>query len=248
MAQLADVPVGFFLLAALALLATADRPGPLSRQRALLLAGLTLGLGAWTKNEGVLYLLCVLLAHSVVTAREAGGRATAGAAATLMLGASPMLAVLVYHRATVSPGWLLARHTPDALTTRLLDPARYQAIGETLLRAGLGLGGWTVSAPALLVLCALVWGLHVAPSDRIGAGRTALSLAFALLGIAGVYLVTPLPLAWQLGTSLPRILIQLWPSTVLLFALVVHAPGRFDEPGPRVPGTDPDPGGRPDLT
>jgi hypothetical protein len=48
--------------------------------------------------------------------------------------------------------------------------------------------------------------------------------------VLAVYVLTPLSLAWQVGTSLPRILTQLWPSLVLLFGLVVRPPSSSGEP------------------
>jgi hypothetical protein len=37
-------------------------------------------------------------------------------------------------------------------------------------------------------------------------------------------LTTPQDLAWQLRTSLDRLLLQLWPSAVFLYLLVVRTP------------------------
>jgi hypothetical protein len=238
--QNADVPVAFFILAALGLLALADQLEPRSRTGLLVLAGLALGLATWTKNEGILYLVCATAAHAFVTARWHSVRAAAGEVGGLIAGASPLLAILAYHRATMPLGWVLQQQGIDVITRRALDPERYAMIGRALLRGSLDLGGWVVSVVALLILCALAWGVRVEPSDRISASRTALTLALALLGILSVYVVTPLPLEWQLGTSLPRLLTQLWPTVVLLFGLVVQSPslsGSYGGPprGPAVP-------------
>ena len=44
-----------------------------------------------------------------------------------------------------------------------------------------------------------------------------LVLALMLVGYFAVYLTTPLDLAFQLETSLSRLLLQLWPSGVFIF-------------------------------
>jgi hypothetical protein len=155
--------------------------------------------------------------------------------AQLIAGAAPLLAVLAYHRTTVPLGWFVQRQTSDALAARVVDPERYAVVGEWLVRAGLDLGGWSVSVLALVFLCSLVWGVRVEPADRVSASRTALTVVSALLGVLSVYVVTPLPLRWQIGTSLPRLLTQLWPSVVLLFGLVVRAPASPDDPAPISP-------------
>lgn len=223
--QCADVPVGFFMLAALALLATADHPGWIPRRGALLLAGLALGLGTWSKNEGILYLLCVVGAHGLVTVARRGLWATVVEVATLGVGASPLLAVLAHHRAVAPLGWTLRRLTQSTLPTRVMDPARYRTIGAGFLHFGAELGGWSISVLFLLALCALAWRLGIQREDRASAGRTALALGFAVSGVFLVYVTASSEdLAWQIPTSLPRLLIQLWPSAVLLFALGVRVP------------------------
>jgi hypothetical protein len=190
----------------------------------LLLAGLALGLGAWTKNEGILYLVSVALAHGLVTAPRRGLRATAGEVAYLVAGAAPLLAILAHHRAIVPAGWFLEQQTPGTFATRVVDLARYRVIGTNVLPLVADLGGWAVSVLAILALCALAWGVRVAPSSRVDAERAALALGLALLGLLGAYVASPLDLTWQIPTSLPRLLIQLWPSAVVLFVLVVRAP------------------------
>jgi hypothetical protein len=228
--QNADIQVAFFLLAALGLLAVGDAQPAHRRSGLVLLAGLALGFMAWSKNEGILYLLCAGGAHLVVTGRRAGSRAAVRETALLAAGAAPALAMLAYHRATMPVGWLVHGQSAAGIAERLLDPARYAVIGATLLREGLGLGGWLVSVLGLLLACAPAWGVRAGPVDRASAGRTAITVVAALLGVLAVYVLTPLSLAWQVGTSLPRILTQLWPSLVLLFGLVVRPPSSSGEP------------------
>jgi len=61
--------------------------------------------------------------------------------------------------------------------------------------------------------------------------RTALGvLAVMLIGYFFVYVITPQNLEWHLRTSLARLLLQLWPMTLFLFALCL---GPFDESGHR---------------
>ena len=59
-AQYADVPLAFFYLATLVLLCLAERESAGGRGL-LALAGLACGMAAWTKNEGLLFMICVLL-------------------------------------------------------------------------------------------------------------------------------------------------------------------------------------------
>jgi hypothetical protein len=46
-----------------------------------------------------------------------------------------------------------------------------------------------------------------------------------LLGFGVIYVITPKDLAWHLDTSLWRLLLQLWPSALFVYCLIVNAPG-----------------------
>ena len=72
-AQYADVPLAFFILASVLLLAL-DDAAEQSSPGLVLLAGLCAGLAAWTKNEGLLFLVVVLFARCFMAWRRHGGR------------------------------------------------------------------------------------------------------------------------------------------------------------------------------
>jgi hypothetical protein len=79
-----------------------------------------------------------------------------------------------------------------------------------------------MAAIAAIVLLALARDerrLRAMLAERFYTGEAYVVSAYEL-----VYLVSPQPLLWQLGTSMPRVLLQLWPSALLLFALVVESP------------------------
>ncbi len=64
----------------------------------------------------------------------------------------------------------------------------------------------------------------VAPEMRKAVVITILVLATALLGFYTVYLFTPIELSYHLGTSLDRVIVQIWPSLVFLIFLVLRSP------------------------
>jgi hypothetical protein len=222
--QYADVPQAFFVLAPLALLCVVDhRPGP-ERARVLALAGVLGGLGAWVKNEGTLALLALLAARVAVVGLRAGAAAAWRDLRPMLLGLAPIAVIVGYHRwALAPPGYLLAGQTASSLAGRLVDPARYATILRGLGQELWHLGGWITGVAVLATAAAL---LGMGRPGRAGAGPStaALALAVTLLGVLGVYLVTPLPLEWQVGTSLGRLLLQLWPSAALVYGLCIRPP------------------------
>ena len=67
--QYADVPLGFFFLATLTLFCLQDR-FPKHSRGVLVLAWMTAGMAAWTKNEGLLFLLAIVVARFAVSRRD----------------------------------------------------------------------------------------------------------------------------------------------------------------------------------
>ncbi len=206
-AQIADVPLAFFAVAAVILAAGAS---PLDPSR-LMLAGFACGCAAWTKNEG----LVLALAWPMVVVASVGWRsgrgAAASAAADLIIGAGPFLVLLAVFKLVLAPpndvvSGLLA---PGALgywadTTRVTFVAREMALGL------FSWGGWPgpLSAVAVLGAVALV-------SSRRGPGPpVGLLLVAQLLAFFAIYVMTPHSVAWHIQTSWPRLVAQMWPTMV----------------------------------
>jgi hypothetical protein len=193
--QYADVPVACYFAGAI-VLALLDRP---------ILAGIFAGCAAWTKDEGVLFLV-VFLAITAAWKRRA-------ALATLA-GAAPAVAVVIIFKMWLarSNTGLLSTSLPGA-TKRLADVGRYgttmAAFGREFARMGIG---WY---HPILPLIALAVVLRLDPERRRDAAYCGALLGFLLLGSFGVYILTNNDLTWQLQTSLNRVLVEVWPALVL---------------------------------
>jgi hypothetical protein len=222
-AQYADAPLAFSVLAALALLALADRaraegagPGGL-----VALAGLAAGLAAWTKNEGTLLALAVVTAWLATRVVVAGRRALRDAGPLVGGLLAPALAGLAFRLLLAPPSEMVAPLDLGTLLGRASDPARLVLVVSAMARGLASFGGGVVAAPVLGAAYLVLAGIDLTPSSRPAVVATGLALALSLTGLALVFLVlTPYDLDWHLGTSLWRLLYQLWPATVLLLALV----------------------------
>jgi hypothetical protein len=216
--QYADVPFGFFLLATLVLLALTevwpdDRPG------LLVLAGLTAGLAAWTKNEGLLLLLAVLAGYGRVIVRARGWHTALGDARAFAIGLAPVFAVIVCFKIWVAPANdLMSDQGFRQTAERLLEGSRYL---QVLL--GIGRGFLEVSAKGVTGLLLLAyWFLagHAGPGPwRVGAKTAAMVLSLMLVGYAVVLLAAPAPLLATNIRSIDRLLLQLWPSMLFAYFL-----------------------------
>jgi hypothetical protein len=230
--QFADVPLAFFILATLALLNVASRC-PENPTGALVLAGLAAGLCAWTKNEGLLFMLIAAAGLLVTTVFSGGWRLGLQRTAGFIAGALPVLLIVVYFKTRIAPvNDLMAGLGPEA-AAKLLDWGRYGQItraffvtglsftqGPIDVRAGMSLNPGTVG---ILLLAAYLFltGIRIDREGRIGPIQTAAILVAMLAGYFVVYVLTPLDLDYHLMTSLNRLFIQLWPG--ILFAVFMIA-------------------------
>ncbi|MBI5770128.1 MAG: glycosyltransferase family 39 protein [Verrucomicrobia bacterium] len=223
----ADIPLGFFVLATMALVALSGRE-PASRGWTVL-AGVTAGLAAWTKNEGVMFAVIVLAGGAVAAGRRGEWRTVRALAA----GAAAALVPVGYFKLALAPGNDLVSGTLAARLAQLVSPERHAEIAAALWRDGGGFGEWRV-LPFVAMALALA-----TPGARRLVGReraVAWLLALTLAGYYAVYLITPWDLASHLASSLPRLLVQLWPGAVLWWCLLAGTAVDGAKGGARPPG------------
>lgn len=246
--QFADVPLAFFMLATLVLLFLPAHP-PGNRSGALALAGIAAGLCAWTKNEGLLFLLIVTGSLVGTTLYADGWRSARKRTVRFLAGALPILLIVVYFKTQLSPvNDLMAGFGPAAAAAKLTDFGRYWEIVKAFfimgisftqglidVRVGMQLNPGAVSI-LLLIGYLLIAGVRIDDRDRTGLIRSAAILGLMLVGYFFVYVLTPLDLGYHLATSLNRLLLQLWPSVIFLFFMTAGAPewapSAGERPGP----------------
>lgn len=214
--QYADVEVAFFFLSTLVSLKFYDRT---DNFRFLVLAGLSAGLAAWTKNEGLIFFAAVFIARLAFARKRAK-------LWWYCLGASLPLAAVLYHKAFLAagPNRMMADQRLGSLLPRLGDISRYRVIGIAILHQlvhfGDSFGKWPVSILIALLLWAITLGAK--PGVRRSVIPGAIAVLITLAGYLTVYAVSPLNLEFHLLTSLDRLLLQLWPATLLVCFLVVR--------------------------
>lgn len=221
--QYADTPLGLFLLAALVLFSFYDRaPGG---RGLLLLAGLMAGFAAWTKNEGLLILLSIVAGRLVAVAAARCLRTFPRQLIYFSAGAVPVLLVVLYFKAVIAPANdLVAGQGMRATVERLSDFSRYVLILKALVGNFTGFRNWYTHPAWMLFVYAWLLGFKTERAGRVTLLTLAAVLSSILAGYFFIYVTTPRDLEWHLTYSLDRLLIQLWPSFVLLFFLAVRPP------------------------
>lgn len=229
-AQYADVPLSFFMLAAIALLCLHDEPMYDQRTPAssgLVLAGLAAAFAAWTKNEGLLF-LCAMMAARLWATRarktsESNHRITiARNFAPLLVTVIPALLLLAAFKHFIAPpGDLFS--DPSTTLHKLLTPARYWAVIQWYVKGLFRFGGWwLIPAPVLLLGFYFATGKKEDAEPQTGIRTSIMALALTLAGYFAVYLITPYDIYWHLRFSLTRLFLQLWPSAIFLYFLLVN--------------------------
>lgn len=202
--QYADIPLACFLAGAV-LAALLDRPA---------LAGALAGCAAWTKDEGILFVL-VLAAAMALVKRPRLARFCVGAAPAAAL-------VLVFKLAMARAPHTLMSGVPGGLAHRLVDLSRYRTAAWAMLREIFtwNVGWYHPLLPVAILLIALRTHRRGLRDALFSAG---VGLA-VLLGYFGIYVVTPNDLQWQLQTSLTRLFIQVWPIGLIAAFLAMRMP------------------------
>jgi len=243
-AQVADIPLAFYMLAAVALFALYDATGATDR-RWVVLAGMMAGLAGWTKNEGLLFVAVLFAVRLAVVTTRDGLRAWLRETAALVLGLLPFVCLLLYYRVALVPAanYLLAAQGGQTTLDRLTDGWRYRTILLTLLFQLVPGHSAHWSTIGYILLAAipyrLLLGRNPGPTRRV-AVTPLLVVLLMMLGYLLVYLNTPLDLTGHLKSSLHRVMMHVWPIAILWFFLRTASP---EEALARTPGNPPEPTG-----
>ncbi|NIN70722.1 MAG: phospholipid carrier-dependent glycosyltransferase, partial [Gemmatimonadetes bacterium] len=222
--QYADVPLAFFMLGSFVALALADTVKE-GGDGLVVLAGLTAGLAAWTKNEGLLFVLALFVARLLVIARLRGGRQALRCQGVMVLGLAPMLLLICAFKWGIAPANdLLASLQPTDILDRLTNPWRLWFVLHSFGERFLALSGWLAAAPLALALYLLVVGWRKEGVERESLGTMLVTLGLVLAAYIFVYVVTPYDLAWHVATSMHRLALHCWPSLLFAYFLIVRNP------------------------
>lgn len=214
-AQCADVPLAYFLV--IAAVAVSSQLG--DRQSGRLppsLAGLFLGLLAWTKNEGLV--LALILGAAVLGLQvwvHGRDRTRWSRMAWVVAGALPALLALVLFKLYWAPVDDVGRFLDGSLS-RALEIERWRTVALGFwneVNPVTGRAQWGLMWP-FLGICGILIGRY-----RSESGAAVLFLWWAVpaayVCYFGIYLVTPYSLEWHLDTSVNRLLLQLLPLTLV---------------------------------
>lgn len=215
--QYADIPMSFFVLATLAMLAfAASRDWP---PGLVALAGILAGFAGWTKNEGLPFAMAAL-AVALWRAKFAARWIVAGAAVPI--------------GATLALKWFLVKGTESMFPKSIGQAAKLIAEPSRWAKiiASFGHNIWTLGVPwahPILLLAILGFAFRLLPRETWKWWLFAAPAAL-LAADFGIYLITMAGLDWHLNTSNNRLILQVWPAILFGYFLMLRAPAAADEP------------------
>jgi len=194
--QMADTMLAFFFLAAFICFDYARED-----KQMMILASAFLGLCMWTKNEGIMLALVFVLFH---------GRVFISEWRRVLYGVGlPLAALLIFKLCYAPANDLISRQSAETINN-LSDWARYQQI----YRSWMDTINEHYISPKYLVIVYLLYCLlrRKLPDKRL------LIILTCLAGYFMVYVFSHQDLDWHLFTSAHRLLHQLMPAVVYVFA------------------------------
>jgi hypothetical protein len=215
--QYADVPVGCYYLAAVVFFGFHDAGHGTGGW--VLLAGLATGLGGWTKNEGLMFMLVLATARCAAVWPLGGTRRCTREMGLFGLGAAPALLLAAYFKLYLAPpNYLFSSGDHGLYLTlgRLLDPERYRVLAGAVKGELLAFGDTGLAWP-FWVLLAFLLCVGLAPRRRTEPTlrMAVLTGCFMAAGHLLVLLIAPGDMPRLASASLTRLALQLWPVFVL---------------------------------
>lgn len=217
-AQYADVPISFFLLSTLVLLVFFDKSG---NHKLLVLAGFMAGLSVWTKNEGWVLILSLIAARVFTFASPRRWIDIICEMLYFAVGLAPVLMVVIYFKLNLAPQNDLLSAQGAETILKLTDFSRYVQVIKSYFLTSIKFTNSLVSLPLLIFYRYLI---GTDKNNKASSIFILYSLLFILMGYFFVYISTPKDLVWHLNSSLNRLFLQLWPSFIFYFFLIVKTP------------------------
>ena len=210
----AEVPLSAYILSTIALIVLYDYEA--SKPKGLIvLAGFMAGCAAWTKNEGVPFMLLTagILCLSVFRRPSMTLRRFGGFAVGLLL---PLAAIAYFKLTAARPTDLFEARNSAELMAKIMDPQRYIFILKGFRHTLRVFGGWIFN-PVFLILPFIALSGVDRSILKSFSWRAGVAIVVLLqLTYFAIFVITPLDLTYHIDSALDRLLLHCWPAFLLL--------------------------------
>ena len=214
--QTADIPLTYFFLASAGLFVLAGKE---NHRGLLFLSGMMAGFAAWTKNEGIPFVVLMILCATVVFGLRQADRSLFSFLSGM---AFPLLTIALFKIVISANNDLFTNNVLSEIISKVFDPTRYTQILTHLVTELFQLGNWPISIIAVLFVYAGIMGVK-SPGNLAEKFVWIIPLSQFVVYLL-IYLITPHDLEWHLNYSMSRLLIHLFPMALCSFFLFVNPP------------------------
>jgi len=216
--QYADNTIGFFFLATFVLLTFAYKSST-NKNKLLQASGFMAGLAAWTKNEGLLFILSLILSLGIVSIinKRKGFLADAK---YLLMGIAPILIILMYYKISIAPANDLLLAQGSTSINKLLDGERYKTVLTWYLEQFTTFGKWIINPWWLFLIGILIKGVNFKTHYPV-ITISFITILLMFFGYFFIYITSYIDLVFHLSTSLHRLFFQLFPSFIFLYFILI---------------------------
>jgi hypothetical protein len=219
--QIADIPLGFFILSTIVLFCLQDCIG--TNFKLIFISGVMAGFAAWTKNEGLLFVTAIIITRLIVILPEKGLKVFLKEMCFFILGLLPILLILIIFKIKYAPNNdLFTGQSVKSIMEKLSNLSRYSAIGKAYFSFFYDKVAkiWLILIPLGLIFFRRSMG----KINMVSVKTCFVVSIYMLAGYFIVFLITPHDLSWHIETALPRLFIQLWPVIVFSCFLFLSSP------------------------
>jgi len=222
--QVADVPISFYYLSTIILFALNDRFSEKDRSL-IVLAGLTAGLSAWTKNEGMMFVILIFVASAIVYIPVKGLKFYIKKLLPFTIGLLPVLLLIIYFKIYLVESSYVFAHGSGSIIDKLIDPSRFLMVSKVFLK---NLFIYNTGAIFVLFVYYVLLGSNVVIKQNVVISTFLIVFVLYITGLFTIYLISPLDPVTMITASLKRLVTHLWPSVIFIFFLIVNSPEESD--------------------
>ena len=217
--QYADNTVGYFYLATIVLL-TFARSGESIKPHFLIAAGVTAGLSAWSKNEGLLFIVCLFTSQLALLFFK-NYRELFVELKYLFLGLLPILLLIAYYKIMIAPPNDIMDAQGAHTFVKLTDYSRYAIVGKWCYDQFTAFGKWALNPWWLFLVGILFNGMNL-KVNRNSLVSNFILLLLMITGFFFIFIISHLDLVYYLSTSLHRLFFQLFPSFIFIYFIAIN--------------------------
>ncbi len=211
--QYLDIPLGFYYLASLLLMFIYFK---FSDYKILILLGAFTGLSGWAKNDGLLFIVCLLVSFILFSFFKKREKVLKELF-FLFAGLAPVLLIIFAFKMMAPIDGLVGRDALADWGKYIFTAERYSLIFAHFKYYFVNFGNWTKGFWFMLIFLIFALGVSRERVIKSDFQISALLVSLILVGYFFVYLISPYELYFHLNTSLNRLLLQIWPSFIFLY-------------------------------